>query len=92
MNEPNRLERAQIDRQRIIDFYHAYINAHKHAPTMAEVAIGIGRKAASKSKVKILIDDLIAKGWLERVAGLRDRAIQPVRSKRGKVYYEWKGE
>lgn len=59
---------TEVRKQQIIDFIRMYHNKNQIAPTLREIAVAIGWQPQSYGTVVPLIDDLIAKGFLKRVA------------------------
>ena len=76
----SRLMAQGIDRRRaILRFVRAYVKKHGFAPSIAEVAEGVG--LASKTAVRYHLETLRREGWVSWVDG-KYRSLQVTKSGR----------
>lgn len=67
--------KTQERMQAIIDFVRTYHKQHSIAPTLKEIALGIGMTAADSGNVTPLINDLVRLGYLTRAGWHQGRSI-----------------
>lgn len=61
--------------QRILDFVREYHKTHPYAPTLKEIAVGIGKKETDKGNIQPLIAALVKQGFLVNAGRYQSRSI-----------------
>lgn len=73
--------------QDIIDFIGSYAKQHKVAPTLKEIALGVGMNETDSGNVSVFINTLITEGFLTRVGRHQGRSIAVASKPPRKRYY-----
>ena len=73
--------------QAIIDYVAQYAKANKIAPTLKEIAVGVGMKETDSGNVSIHVDNLIAEGFLTRAGWHKGRSIAVTPKAERKKFY-----
>lgn len=62
--QPGRKDATLRNMQKIFEFVGQYHKEHKIAPTLKEIAVGIGKREQDVGNVQILVKQLIKDGFL----------------------------
>ena len=74
------------DMQKILDFVKQYVSVNKIAPTLTEIAVGIGRKPEDFGNVQPMVKKLIAEGFL--VSNGRVRSLTVAKNPPRRHFYK----
>ena len=72
---PGMGEGKRREMQAIIDFVRDFSKQYNYAPTLTEIAVGIGRSAADFGHVQPMVKQLIAEGFLVSAGSHQGRSI-----------------
>lgn len=79
--------KTAIRMQRIIDFIRDYHKANDYAPTLGEIAVGIGMKETDVGNVHPLVKALIEQGFLESAGKNQTRGLRVAKRMPRKYFY-----
>jgi len=68
-------EATLVEMQKIIDFIRIYTKENSIAPTLSEIAVGIGRKAEDFGNIQPMVKKLIDEGFLESKGRFRSVTV-----------------
>lgn len=70
-----RKEETLIRMQKIIDFVREFHSINHIAPTLKEIAVGIGKRIEDEGNVQVLVKELIREGFLTNMGRFRGRSL-----------------
>lgn len=73
--------------QKIFEFVGAYHQQNGFAPTLAEIAVGIGRKASDAGNIQPMVKKLVEEGFLVSAGKNQGRGIAVARKPPRKRFY-----
>lgn len=81
-------ESTLIKMQAIIDFIKRYTKENGIAPTLSDIAVGIGYKATDFGNVQPMVKALIAEGFLESKGTHQARSITVAKKPPRRYFYK----